>query len=153
MELILLETALGKMVLCGEGEVITRLCLPGQPVPRIAVRETPVLEEGRRQLLDYLAGRRREFDLPLAPEGTEFQQMVWKALRTIPWGETRSYGEIARAMGRPRACRAVGMANHQNPIPIFIPCHRVVGAKGQLTGYAGGLEMKRRLLELEGVPE
>ena len=149
MELILFETALGQLGLCGEGDEITRLYLPGQPVPQIAVEETPVLAEGRRQLLEYLAGERREFDLPLAPAGTPFQRLVWEALQTIPWGKTRSYGEIARQIGRPKACRAVGMANHHNPIPILIPCHRVVGADGSLTGYAGGVELKEALLRLE----
>ena len=101
------------------------------------------------QLREYLRGERKMFDLPLAPEGTVFQKAVWSALQEIPYGQTRSYGEIAAQIGRPKACRAVGMANHCNPIPIFIPCHRVVGADGSLTGYAGGLECKRTLLDLE----
>ena len=95
-------------------------------------------------------GRRKVFDLPLAPEGTPFQQEVWALLRTIPYGSTLSYGQVAAALGRPRAARAVGLANNRNPIPIIIPCHRVVGSGGQLTGYAGGLGRKRFLLELEG---
>jgi methylated-DNA-[protein]-cysteine S-methyltransferase len=109
------------------------------------------LPEVRRQLDEYLAGRRREFDLPLDPRGTEFQRLCWQALQRIPFGETRSYGQQARLIGRPEAARAVGMANHDNPIGVIIPCHRVIGANGSLTGYAGGLEMKRKLLELEGV--
>ena len=109
-----------------------------------------MLSEARRQLLEYLAGRRTAFSLPLAPEGgTPFQRQVWRALEAIPFGETRTYGQIAAAVGSPKAVRAVGQANHRNPIPIFIPCHRVVGADGTLTGYAGGLELKRSLLELE----
>ena len=110
-----------------------------------------ILDEAQRQLTEYFSGRRREFDLPLAPAGTEFQRAVWTALRAIPYGETISYGELARRLGRPRAARAVGTANGRNPIPIVIPCHRVVGADGSLVGYGGGLDIKRRLLELEGV--
>lgn len=112
--------------------------------------KTPVLSEAERQLTEYFSGRRREFTLPLKPAGTAFQQAVWQALRGIPFGETRSYAEIAQSVKRPRAFRAVGMANHCNPIPVIIPCHRVVGSDGSLTGYAGGLEAKRILLHLEG---
>lgn len=108
------------------------------------------LPEVRRQLDEYLAGRRRDFDLPLDPRGTEFQRLCWDALRAIPYGETRSYSAQARAIGRPSAIRAVGRANHDNPIGVIIPCHRVLGADGSLTGYAGGLHMKEALLELEG---
>lgn len=149
MELYLFPTPLGEMGL-GEEGAITALYLPGRPVPRLISRPTPLLEEGRRQLLEYLAGERQTFDLPLAPAGTPFQRGVWQALQTIPYGQTRSYGDIARQIGRPKAFRAVGMANHENPIPIFIPCHRVVGSDGSLTGYAGGLELKKALLGLEG---
>jgi methylated-DNA-[protein]-cysteine S-methyltransferase len=112
--------------------------------------EAPPLPAVRRQLDEYLTGRRRDFDLPLAPRGTEFQRLCWDALRRIPYGETRSYGAMAREIGRPAAVRAVGRANHDNPIGVIIPCHRVIGANGSLTGYAGGLDMKRVLLELEG---
>jgi methylated-DNA-[protein]-cysteine S-methyltransferase len=104
----------------------------------------------RRQLDEYLAGRRRAFDLPLQLAGTEFQQLCWQELQRIPYGETRTYGEMARRIGRPAAVRAVGRANHDNPIGVIVPCHRVIGADGTLTGYAGGLDMKRTLLELEG---
>jgi methylated-DNA-[protein]-cysteine S-methyltransferase len=107
--------------------------------------------EVRRQLAEYFAGERQEFDLTLAPEGTPFERTVWEALRTIPFGETRSYGEIASAIGRPGAARAVGRANGANPIPIVVPCHRVIGADGSLTGFGGGLEAKSRLLEIEGL--
>jgi methylated-DNA-[protein]-cysteine S-methyltransferase len=109
------------------------------------------LPDVRRQLDEYLAGRRRAFDLPLELAGTEFQQLCWQELQRIPYGETRSYGEQARRIGRPAAVRAVGHANHDNPIGVIVPCHRVIGANGALTGYAGGLDMKRILLELEGV--
>ncbi len=101
------------------------------------------------QLDEYFAGDRREFDLPLVPLGSEFQRRVWDGLLEIPYGETISYGELAREIGRPAAARAVGMANGQNPISIVIPCHRVIGADGALTGYAGGVERKRLLLEHE----
>jgi methylated-DNA-[protein]-cysteine S-methyltransferase len=101
------------------------------------------------ELEEYFAGRRRDFDLPLAPEGTEFQRSVWRALRRIPYGETVSYGELARRIGNPRASRAVGLANGANPIPIIVPCHRVIGADGSLTGFGGGLEIKGKLLALE----
>jgi len=109
------------------------------------------LPDVRRQLDEYLAGRRRSFDLPLELAGTEFQQLCWQELQRIPFGETRSYAEQARRIGRPAAIRAVGRANHDNPIGVIVPCHRVIGADGSLTGYAGGLDMKRTLLELEGV--
>ena len=150
MDFCLFDTPVGQMALAGEGDSISRLYLPGLPLPRLASRETPLLARGREELLEYLAGARRDFDLPLAPQGTPFQQRVWAALREIPYGQTRSYRELALAAGSPRGYRAVGMANHRNPIPILIPCHRVVGADGSLTGYAGGLELKRKLLELEG---
>jgi len=103
-----------------------------------------------RQLEEYFAGRRRRFDLPLDLRGTDFQKRCWQELLKIPYGETRSYADIARAIGNPSAVRAVGLANGQNPIAIMVPCHRVIGSDGSLTGYGGGLETKRKLLELEG---
>jgi methylated-DNA-[protein]-cysteine S-methyltransferase len=103
-----------------------------------------------RQLEEYFAGRRRQFDLPLDLHGTEFQKRCWQELLKIPYGETRSYADVARAIGKPSAVRAVGLANGQNPIAIIVPCHRVIGSDGSLTGYGGGLETKRKLLELEG---
>lgn len=114
------------------------------------LRDTPLLLEAKRQLEEYFAGIRAGFSLPLAPEGTSFQKAVWKELENIPFGETRSYGQIAAAVGNPKACRAVGGAIHRNPIAIMIPCHRVIGANGTLTGYAGGLDVKEALLRLEG---
>lgn len=105
--------------------------------------------EATRQLREYFSGARRDFDLKLEPEGTVFQKKVWEALLEVPYGETRSYGEIAKAIGNPKAARAVGMANNRNPISIIIPCHRIVGADGSLTGYGGGLDKKTYLLELE----
>ena len=109
-----------------------------------------VLDRAAKQLGEYFAGRRRDFDLPLAPSGTEFQMSVWRGLREIPFGETRSYGEIARRIRRPKAVRAVGAANGANPISIIGPCHRVIGADGSLTGFGGGLPAKKALLRLEG---
>lgn len=110
----------------------------------------PPLPETRRQLAEYFAGERRVFDLPLAPEGTEFQRRVWQHLLTIPFGATESYRDVALALGQPTATRAVGAANGRNPISIIVPCHRVIGADGSLTGYGGGLPAKKFLLELEG---
>ncbi|MDD1781787.1 methylated-DNA--[protein]-cysteine S-methyltransferase [Enterovibrio sp. ZSDZ35] len=103
----------------------------------------------KKQLLEFLDGERTEFTVPLAPEGTEFQHQVWHALRSIPYGETRTYAHIAAEIGNPQACRAVGMANNVNPIPLIIPCHRVIGSDGQLTGYRYGLTIKEKLLEIE----
>lgn len=147
------ETPFGPMALEGE-TALTRLWLPGTlPDLRGRGEETPLLRAAREALLAYFAGERRGFDLPLDPAGTDFQRAVWEALRAIPYGGTRTYGEIAAAVGRPKAVRAVGQANHVNPLPIFIPCHRVVGKGGALTGYAGGLDLKRALLALESGKE
>ncbi len=110
---------------------------------------TTLSKEIKRQFDEYFSGKRKTFDLPLNVEGTEFQKTVWNELRKIPFGETRSYGAIAAAIGNPKASRAVGMANNKNRIAIIIPCHRVIGANGKLVGYAGGLEMKKKLLDLE----
>ena len=122
--------------------------LPRDAVP-MALPTTPLLRQAAAELTAYFAGQLREFTVPLAPKGTPFQQKVWAALREIPYGETRSYKEIAAMVGNEKACRAVGMANNRNPLPIFIPCHRVVGSDGKLVGYAGGLDVKTFLLNLE----
>jgi methylated-DNA-[protein]-cysteine S-methyltransferase len=114
-----------------------------------AKQETPLIKKAAEQFGEYFDGRRKSFNLPLSLCGTDFQVKVWKALQNIPYGETISYGELAAIIGNPKACRAVGMANNRNPIPIIVPCHRVIGHDGSLTGYAGGLELKRQLLELE----
>jgi methylated-DNA-[protein]-cysteine S-methyltransferase len=108
------------------------------------------LDRAKRQLEQFFKGKRNAFDLPLAPQGTEFQRSVWDELLRIPYGETISYGELAKRIGRPKASRAVGAANGQNPISIVIPCHRVIGADGSLTGFGGGLSTKRKLLKIEG---
>ena len=118
-------------------------------VPAGSIEDDAVLRGVRDQLGEYFAGRRRLFDIPLALEGTPFQQRVWNALCEIPYGETISYGELARRIGHPSAVRAVGLANGSNPIAIIVPCHRVIGANGTLTGYGGGLPTKARLLDLE----
>jgi methylated-DNA-[protein]-cysteine S-methyltransferase len=125
---------------------------PGRARPRGDVEDTrhPVLVEAERQLGEYFSGRRQSFDLKLDFVGTPFQRAVWKALLTIPFGQTRSYGEIARQVGRPSASRAVGAANGRNPVAIVAPCHRVIGSTGALTGFGGGLDVKERLLRLEG---
>ena len=112
---------------------------------------TPVLVEVGRQLNEYFAGTRRSFDLPLEPSGTDFQQSVWKVLRGIPFGQTISYGEQARRLGDAKKARAVGSANGRNPLPIVVPCHRVIGTNGSLTGFAGGMDAKKWLLTHEGV--
>ena len=150
MPCLFYDSPIGPMTLVQEGEALVRLDfdVPSQPE-----EATPLLLEACRQLREYFAGERKAFALPLAPAGTEFQKKVWAVLRDIPWGETRSYGDIARAIGKPAACRAVGMANGRNPLPVFIPCHRVIGTNGSITGYSGGLEKKRFLLRLEGISQ
>ena len=113
------------------------------------IQETELIKEAYRQFSEYLEGKRKVFDLPYKMQGTEFQKRVWKALCDIPHGETRSYKQIAQAIGNPKAVRAVGMANNKNPLLVIVPCHRVIGTNGQLVGYASGLEKKRLLLQLE----
>lgn len=115
----------------------------------VNVRETPVHQEAHRQLLEYFGGVRKKFELPLSPKGTAFQMKVWQALTEIPYGETRTYGQIAALTGNPKASRAVGLANNRNPIALFIPCHRVIGSDGKLVGFGGGLDVKEYLLRLE----
>ncbi|MDE6590200.1 MAG: methylated-DNA--[protein]-cysteine S-methyltransferase, partial [Oscillospiraceae bacterium] len=133
-----------------DGQGISRVFLRREDM-RLEVPEggTPLTLQAAAELEEYFSGGRKVFSVPLSPHGTAFQCSVWQALRDIPYGQTRTYGEIAAAVGRPRAARAVGMANHDNPLLIFTPCHRVVGKGGALTGFACGLEVKRRLLELE----
>ena len=145
------ETPLGIIGIAEENNQITNLFFEVQlfSAHNYEKKETPILAEAGRQLMEYFEGKRREFDLPLAPVGTEFMLRVWKALQDIPYGETRSYKEIAAIAGNSKACRAVGMANNRNPISIVIPCHRVIGANGALVGYGGGLDKKVFLLDLE----
>jgi len=111
--------------------------------------ETGLIKKVSVQLDEYFNGKRKTFDLPIVLNGTDFQMKIWKSLQKIPYGKTQSYGELAAAIGNPKACRAAGMANNKNPIAIIVPCHRVIGQDGNLTGYAGGLEIKKQLLELE----
>ena len=153
MPWIRVGTPFGPMILEGE-QALTHLYLPNAlPDRKGRGAETPLLVRAREALLSYLAGERQGLALPLAPVGTDFQRSVWTALKAIPYGQTRTYGEIAAAIGRPKAVRAVGQANHHNPLPIFLPCHRVVGSGGTLTGYAGGLALKKALLTLESGKE
>ena len=151
MDFFLFSTPLGQMGLAADGELgaITRLYLPNDPTPRLMPRATALLERGREQLLDYLAGLRREFDLPLAPEGPPFQQRVWNVIREIPYGTTLTYSIVARLAGSSASCRAVGSACNRNPLLLAVPCHRVVGASGKLVGFACGLEVKDYLLRHE----
>jgi methylated-DNA-[protein]-cysteine S-methyltransferase len=125
----------------------------GSALPPDGVLDEHAHRENLKQLQEYFDGIRTRFDLPLDIDGTPFQMAVWHELQKIPCGETRTYGEIARSIGKPGAARAVGMANHENPVAIVIPCHRVVGSDGSLTGYAGGLDLKKKLLEIELQPE
>ena len=144
------EYPIGVLGLMDDGQGLRRVFLRREDsAPGAPEGETPLTLQAAAELEEYFAGRRQAFTVPLSPRGTDFQQAVWEALRAIPYGETRTYGEIAAAVGRPKAARAVGMANHDNPLLIFTPCHRVVGKNGALTGFACGLEVKRRLLELE----
>ncbi len=147
------ESPIGPLTLFATGKALVGLYMgERRPAwPEAAERSTALLERAGAQLDEYFARTRRRFDLPLAPAGTEFQREVWAVLRTIPFGATWSYAEVARRIGRPGAVRAVGAANGQNPIGIVIPCHRVVGSDGSLTGYGGGLPRKRWLLTHEGV--
>lgn len=142
-----METPYGIIHIVQQGDYIVQVILGERP--EVAEGESELLLKAEQQLKEYLLGKRKQFDLPFQLEGTEFQKKVWQELQRIPYGETKTYGEIAEAIGSPKAARAVGMANHKNPIPIFIPCHRVIGVKGKLVGYAYGLDMKKQLLELE----
>lgn len=144
-----IDSPIGPLTLGEENGKLTELLFGRIPLPGAREEETPLLKRVQRELAEYFAGKRTEFDLPLDPRGTEFQRRVWEALLTIPYGETCSYAHIAQLAGSPKGFRAVGMANHSNPISILIPCHRVVGKNGSLTGYGGGLPAKEYLLELE----
>lgn len=152
---VYIGTPVGRLGITASDKAVTRIFFAhgcGADIDRMeapAVENTPLLRQAATELAEYFAGRRREFSFPLAPAGTPFQQAVWNALRTIPYGESRTYGQIAALIGRSNACRAVGMANNRNPIAIVIPCHRIVGSGGKLVGYAGGLDTKAYLLGLE----
>jgi methylated-DNA-[protein]-cysteine S-methyltransferase len=140
----------GPVGIIEEDGAVTGVFFRDKKPPNVcAIAETPLIKKTAAQLGEYFEHRRKVFDLPLLLRGTEFQVAVWNALQSIPYGETRSYKDIAVLAGNPKACRAAGMANHRNPITIIVPCHRVIGSDGSLTGYGGGLEVKRYLLELE----
>jgi methylated-DNA-[protein]-cysteine S-methyltransferase len=157
----MLATPVGTLHLYGTADGLMTVLLPGESrevaerrlrrlLGPLAVNEDEAMHErALEQLAEYFAGQRRDFDLPLAMLGTPFQRRVWQAVSAVPYGQTRSYGEIAREIGRPAAVRAVGAANGANPLPPVVPCHRLIGADGALTGYSAGLEMKAWLLDLE----
>lgn len=143
------DTELGQFTIVCSGDTITAVRFGVKHISCEKEQKSPCTDKAARQIGEYIAGSRKQFTVQLAPAGTAFQMRVWDELRKIPYGETRSYKEIAQAIGQPGASRAVGMANNKNPLPLFIPCHRVIGADGKLSGYAGGVQMKGRLLELE----
>ena len=154
LEYTYMETPVGQLMLAGEGEVLHHLSFPSgkmcfKPKPDWDYHAA-AFKQTRHQIDDYFAGQLKRFNLALAPSGTEFQMQVLGALQKIPFGQMRSYKDIAEAIGRPNSMRAVGAANGRNPIPLIIPCHRVVGADGSLTGFGGGLDTKAFLLRLEG---
>jgi len=151
----MMESPIGKLKLVASDKGLVAILWENDRPSRVRLGELvedgghPVLVETERQLGEYFAGRRREFSVALDMRGTRFQRDVWEALLAIPFGETRSYGQLARQLGNPRATRAVGAANGRNPVSIIVPCHRVIGSSGKLTGFAGGLDVKARLLNLE----
>lgn len=153
MRYTLMPSPVGTLLLAGQGSALSFIRFGADDPTRGPgpdwVRSDSVFEVAKAQLTEYFDGRRRHFDLALRPTGTPFQLAVLEALQTIPYGETRSYADIAAQIGRPKAVRAVGAANGRNPLPIVIPCHRVIGSDGSLTGFGGGIEAKRRLLALE----
>ena len=150
MKLGTLDTPVGKLIVVAGDRGLRAVHFPGTAPPDgVVAGRSPALAAAQKQLLEYFEGKRVVFDLPLELVGTPFQCRAWRALATIPYGATISYGEQARRLGHPRAARAVGAANGRNPIPIVLPCHRVIGADGSLTGFGGGLETKLALLELE----
>jgi methylated-DNA-[protein]-cysteine S-methyltransferase len=143
------ETIIGYLTISADEQGITDVSFGKRNPVHAVCQETPVIKQAVSELQEYFEGRRREFTVPLHPQGTDFQLRVWQVLRTIPYGKTWSYKQVATAAGNPNASRAVGMANNRNPIAIIIPCHRVIGANGRLVGYAGGLDVKEKLLQIE----
>ena len=148
---IYLRSPIGPLAISGTAKYLTGIRFAEEMGTDTTIRPPDAVTSARAQLEAYFQGRRKRFSLPLDLDGTEFQQLVWRQLETIPFGHTVSYGDIARSIGRPKACRAVGGANNKNPIPIVIPCHRIIGANGHLTGYGGGLWRKTWLLNHENV--
>ncbi|MCI8470167.1 MAG: methylated-DNA--[protein]-cysteine S-methyltransferase [Clostridia bacterium] len=144
-----MNTKIGMITIIEEENQIIAIEINKKREEECIKKDTLLLKETEKQLMEYLEGKRREFNVPLNPKGTKFMKAVWTALQDIPYGEVRTYKQIAEKVGNPKAARAVGMANHRNPIPIMIPCHRVIGSNGKLVGYALGMEKKRYLLEWE----
>lgn len=150
--MIYYKSPIGNLIIMEEENAIIKLCFKEQEITNIKdiqEFETPLLKKAKKQLEEYFEGKRKKFDLALRLNGTSFQNKVWKALLNIPYAKTCSYKDIAKNIGNENASRAVGNANNKNPLPIFIPCHRVIGSNGKLIGYAGGLDIKIKLLELE----
>ncbi|RYG24370.1 methylated-DNA--[protein]-cysteine S-methyltransferase [bacterium] len=145
------DSPVGSLLLLSDGRALTGLYMNEKIIPQGSVEnpDAAPFATVKAQLKEYFAGERTDFDVPLSPLGTTFQRVVWAHLRDIPYGSTISYGELAKRIRSPKACRAVGLANGKNPISIIVPCHRVIGANGKLTGYGGGIENKRILLDLE----
>ncbi len=141
------DTEIGKIEITEESGIIIGINFNADT--NIKKQETKLIRNTYLQIKEYLEGKREEFDIPIKLNGTEFQKKVWRELLEIPYGETRSYKQIAEKIGNPKACRAVGMANHNNPIAIIVPCHRVIGTNNKLVGYAGGVDIKQKLLNLE----
>jgi methylated-DNA-[protein]-cysteine S-methyltransferase len=152
MSIYFYETDIGNIGIAENDGEITNVYFGKIRLPQdMEINETYILKEAAKQLRSYLAGELKEFSLPLAPAGTDFMKKVWEELCKIPYGKTASYKEIGEKIGSPKAARAVGLANNRNPIPIFIPCHRIIGSNGSLTGYLGGLEIKKKLLDMERI--
>lgn len=157
----ILESSWGDILIVANSKGIVRITLPGENTSKVlngfcktretilTHRDTKLISQAKKQITEFLSGQRNAFHLELAPIGTEFQKKVWNALKTIPYGQTRCYQDIAKSIGNPKSVRAVGGANNKNPIPIVIPCHRVIGKNGDLVGFGGGLSLKKRLLKLE----
>ena len=147
------STPVGKITIADDSNgKIAYVALPGKTVPFETVeKESEIIKKAGKQLEEYFAGRRKDFDIPLNPNGTEFQIKVWRELCKVPYGKTITYKDLAVKVGNPNGARAIGMAMNRNPIAIIAPCHRIVGHDGSLTGYAGGLDLKKKLLKLEGV--
>lgn len=145
---LFMSSPIGMLTLIEEDHALTEVRF-GENAPDALLAPTPLLLQASRELEEYFRGERKAFTVPLFPKGTAFQKLCWEALCRIPYGETRTYAQQAAMIGNPKACRAVGMSNHCNPLPIFIPCHRVIGKNGTLIGYAGGLTIKETLLNIE----
>ena len=146
---LLMDSPLGKILLEAQNNRLTGCRFLFSPNISLSDSDNPLLRRAQKELEEYFAGSRKNFDLPLAPIGTPFQQKVWQALQQIPYGQTQSYKDIAKKINNAKAYRAVGMANNKNPLVILIPCHRVIGCNGKLVGFAGGLGLKQKLLDLE----